>query len=465
MNIVSIHFKIIRCLHQEIYTIGDLSFILGIADFKIRKYIKDLEYILDANGNSELYRMIKGKSQRINELKKLQNFLPEERKSYIILKFMYEDMLNLSKLSEELNVSRRTIVNDIAALKPFLNQYDIDIESLPFQGIQLKGSEYFKRIVFKIYILKNINSIEYLPIKLKDILEFIISLTEIESITKTIKEIVKNVEYTPNGIELSRLHLLFAVALIRSNYFDESLKILSYKDSYKIDALLSRFIYLTNYEKKSIKEYLDSKNFFNIINKEKDIINKLKNIIKIINKEFNTNIKEDLELIMRLYGIFKCYEFKRELNFKDFYLFNKSLSEKELQKFNKLKKILKNYLIEIDSYELISIIALFIVEINKDASKKIKKLRDIVIVYRYLNPINLKELCYNLEIYDLITENKFVYVNNLNDYLKNNQVEHVIIFEDLEIACDNVTISKVSLPITQNTKLNLKNLGSYDEKN
>lgn len=458
MNIVSVHLKILRCLHHEMYSITDLSFILGIADFKIRKYIKDLEYILNVSGNLELCRMIREKSQEVNELKRFQSFLPEERKSYIILKFIHEDMLSLSKLSEELNVSRRTVVNDITALKSLLNQYDINIKSLPFQGIQLEGEECFKRMVFEIYILKNINSIKYLPSRLKDILEFVISLTELESITKMVKEIIKNVEYKPDGIELSRLHLLFAIALMRNNHFDESLEKFSYKDSCEIGTLLSQFLYLTNYEKKTITEYIDSKNFSNIIIKEKEIINKLKNIIKVVNKEFNTNIEEDIKFIMRLYGVFKCYEFKKRVNFNDFYLFNKNLSKKELQKFNKLKKILKNYFVEIDSYELIFIISIFIVEINKDISKRIEKIKDIIIVYRYLNPINLKELCYNLEIYDLVTEDKFVYINNLNNYLKNNKVEHIIIFQDLEILCENIIISRILLPITQNNKLNLKNI-------
>ena len=456
MNIVSVHFKILRCLHHKKYTIADLSFILGIAEFKIRKYIKDLESILDVRGNNELHNFIRKFPEKIDELKKLQNFLPDERKSYIALKFIHNNLLSLSKLSSELNVSRRTLVNDLSDLKILFKQFNLEIESIAFQGIQLKGKESNKRVIFEIFILKNISSIKYIPYKLSEILEFIISLIELEEIANAIKNITRDVECSPTGMGFYHLQLLFCVSLMRINNHDDSLDIMS-EVFPEIDDILAPFLYLTNYEKKMIMEYLMNKNFSKILENEENLIKRLKNIVEIINKEFNSNIKFDLKIIMRLYGIVKCYEFKKMIDFKEFYLFNKNLNKNELKKFEKLKKILQSYFPGIDSYELIFMISIFIVEINKDVNTRLEKLKNIIIVYRYLNPINLKELCYNLEIYDLITEETFIHINNLKEYLKNNKVEHIIIFEDLEIP-NNSIVSRILLPITQGDRLKLRNI-------
>lgn len=456
MNIVSVHFKILRCLHHEKYTIADLSFILGIAEFKVRKYVKDLEYISNVNGNSELHEFIRRYPEKINDLKKIQSFLPDERKSYVVLKFLHNDMLNLSKLSDELNVSRRTLVNDLAELKDLFKEFNLQIESVAFQGIQLKGREADKRVIFEIFILKNINNVKYMPSKLKEILEFIISLAELEEIASAVKNIAGDVEYTPNGMGLYHLQLLFCVALMRNNNYDESLDLI-YELSYEIEGLLSSFLYLTSYEKKMIMDYLEGKKFSKILENEEKLIEKLKNIIKTINKEFNSNIKPDLKIIMRLYGIVKCYEYKNILGFKDFYLFNKKMNENELKKFKKLRKILQSCFVDIDSYELIFMISILIVEINRDTNEKLEKLKNVIIVYKYLNPINLKELCYNLEIYNLVTEDKFIYINNLREYLRDNKVEHIIIFEDLEIPNNNF-VSRFLLPISRGDRLKLRNI-------
>lgn len=47
MNVTSIHFKIMHCLKKNIYSISELVEILNISEFKVKRYTKDLEYLLE----------------------------------------------------------------------------------------------------------------------------------------------------------------------------------------------------------------------------------------------------------------------------------------------------------------------------------------------------------------------------------------------------------------------------------
>ena len=462
MKIVSVHLKILRCLHHELYSTTELAFILGIQEFKVRKYLKDLEYILKSSENVELCKVIKNSPNKVQTIRRIQTFLPEERKSYIILRFIYEDLLNLTKLSEELNISRRTLANDLVELKKILNNFELEIESFSFQGIRLKGKEINKRKVFELFILKNLNTISYLPNNLKKIMMGIRALSERKEVCKIVKKTIESIEFPISGLGIGHIELLICIALIRQNFIDDSLISNSrepYDSNYnELYFELKNILFLTDYEKKMVIDYCIRRKYENIIIEDKEIIKKLEQFIEIVNKEFKVTIKSDVNLLMKLYGLYKCYEFKKTLGFKDFYLFNKNLGEKYSEIFKNLKKLLENYFEDIDSYEMIFMCSIFMVEIFQDINKKVQKLKNVIIVYKFLNPINVKDLCYELEINDILNEDNFVYINHYKEYIKENKVTYVITFEDFDIFDEKVQILRLLLPITQLDKLKLKSI-------
>ncbi|SFG47370.1 BglG family transcription antiterminator [Sporolactobacillus nakayamae] len=77
---------------------------------------------------------------------------PENRaKSLIAQLLAANEPITMDDLSEQLNVSRSTLVNDLTRMRVTLDPYELVIKGKPNQGIQLQGSEWHKRL----YILQN----------------------------------------------------------------------------------------------------------------------------------------------------------------------------------------------------------------------------------------------------------------------------------------------------------------------
>jgi lichenan operon transcriptional antiterminator len=89
---------------------------------------------------------------------------PEKRaKSLIAQLLTAKQPITMDDLSEQLSVSRSTLVNDLTRLRVTLEPYDLVIKGKPNQGIQLQGSEWHKRL----YILQNNDHILDHPIEKK----------------------------------------------------------------------------------------------------------------------------------------------------------------------------------------------------------------------------------------------------------------------------------------------------------
>ena len=120
MNVTSIHFKIMYCLRRNIYSTSELAQILSISEFKAKRYIKDLEYLFEEESIENIHNKINKVPKIIKKLRKKQSFTPEERQIYIILKFLKTDIINLSQISADIGVTRRTLTKDLNELKEIL---------------------------------------------------------------------------------------------------------------------------------------------------------------------------------------------------------------------------------------------------------------------------------------------------------------------------------------------------------
>lgn len=79
MNITSIHFKIMHCLKKNIYSISEVVEILNISEFKVKRYTKDLEYLLEEESIENIHNKINRTPQIIEKMRKKQSLTPEER--------------------------------------------------------------------------------------------------------------------------------------------------------------------------------------------------------------------------------------------------------------------------------------------------------------------------------------------------------------------------------------------------
>lgn len=87
-----------------------------------------------------------------------------QRYFYLSLKLLLEDKINLEKIREELQVSRSTITRDIQFLKKKLKEKNIEIYSIPWQGIFFRTNDKNNRYEFLCELfMKLYYEFEYLP--------------------------------------------------------------------------------------------------------------------------------------------------------------------------------------------------------------------------------------------------------------------------------------------------------------
>lgn len=460
MNITSTHFKILKCLSCECYSFQELVLILGISEFKIRKHIKDLESIFKINGIKNIYTTLKKDSWKISEIKILQSFSSDERETYILLNFLFNETINLSKLSLELDITRRTVANDIVNLKKYLVKFNLDIESFNSIGIKLKGHEINKRQIFELYILKILREERYLPEKLKKLLKKINKIRESDEVYKIVSYILNITELPSSGLALRHIETLISISMIRRKHLDSSITNFKLEDNTNSDInnFLSLFNFCTNYEKYMINHHYNLRNYNNIIIYQTEYIKKIQSLLTIFNENFNSTLLLEKNTIIKLYSVFKSYEFKKTFNIKEFYLFKKNLSEEYLQLFDTVKNIILSSLENIDSFDLMTISSIFIDLLSKDFIININKLKNIVVVYNFINPLIIRDLCLNLGLHESISNFKIIYINHLKYHIKNNPIDFILTFENIELSELEIKHLNFKLPLTSMDKLKLKNI-------
>lgn len=452
MNITSIHLKLLKCLEHDSYSLKELSLILGISESILRRNLKDLEDILGFSNILKNNEKILLSNNKITAQKDNTEFLIEERKAYIILKLLFNELINLTELSTNLRITRRTIAYDIKSLKNDIEIFDLKIESLNSIGIKLIGDEINKRKVFELCILKFLRDLDYLPKPLRELLNEVKKVIEFKGVVQIVKNILDYLNLPSSGLFIRHLEILTAISIIRKDIVDSSLnekKLNSTnKPNFKIKEYIDNISFFTHYEREAILFYCSLKDYENILNNEKEALRRMENLLSIINLEFKCNLKLDKELITKLYSILKSYDFKIKFKIKEFYLYNKTLSNDSFFMFEKIKKIILKNFKGIDSFDLMVLSIIFLELINKSHSSKNKEFKNLTIVYNFLNPLIIDDLCKKLKIEKIMNKSNYVYINHLEDYLKNNSVECFLIFEDIDLSISNLPIIKLTLPIS-----------------
>lgn len=130
-------------------TFKSLSEILKVNERTIRydietinkKFLEKNIPIIENIGKGTLF--LKEPDKVSNFLKKLSNinFINEHREIIILIKILFQDLININKLCEELDLSRTTIKETIKELKEILDVYNLKLELVPKQGLMLMGKE------------------------------------------------------------------------------------------------------------------------------------------------------------------------------------------------------------------------------------------------------------------------------------------------------------------------------------
>ncbi len=129
--------------------IKELEKIFKISERTVRNDIDKIDRYLLENSLSGINKTYGGvlKIEDIEKVKELfyneslTGFSSEERVEYIVIKSLLEKNLNLTHFSEELDVSRTTIANDIKDVKKLLDEFSIELEADHKNGFLIKGLE------------------------------------------------------------------------------------------------------------------------------------------------------------------------------------------------------------------------------------------------------------------------------------------------------------------------------------
>lgn len=460
MNVTSIHFKIMYCLRRNVYSTSELAQILNISEFKAKRYLKDLECLFEEESIENIHNKINKVPKIIEKLRKKQSFTPEERQMYVILKFLKADIINLSQISEEIGVTRRTLTNDLNELKEILEKFHLEIKNLTRYGIILEGKESDKRSFFNLYLIKISIEQKYLPKAFDGILQKFQELKKEYNVYNIVKEMLTFMNIQDNTFAFLNLELKSYISILRKEYqdFSTDIKIEEVEEDRKFREFLKKTKLYTNFEINLIIETSRKQYKGNLMNLYPEKTIEAEKLIRFIGESTKTDIKITKELLARIMLIIIVRDYKIEFNINEFYIFNNAIGKAYLIPYKKISELLKEYFEEIDSFDLASLAMTFLTNIYLDNQNKIEKVKDIAIVYNFLHRDMIIDLCEDIGLKRDEQMYKLISIFDFEEYLMKNNPKIVITFEDIDFSKYNIEdrLVEFNFPITKYDKLKLK---------
>lgn len=466
MIITSLHLKILSCLIVDSYLPREISDILNISISKTTRYLSDLQYILKEKSSLGMHKKLKKNPKIMEDVKEIQKLTPKERVCYLILQFLKSNIINLTSISEEISVTRRTLAKDLQCLKKELRFFHLEIVSYNSCGVSLEGFEKNKREFFELYFIKMFIEEKYLPSVFQDFFNEIKELKKEYKVLDIINEIYEI--YEEWGIlrhTYVSLHIevLIYISIIRKKFEDESIK---KKDSIeddkvrnmeKLNIILKKINFFSNYERASIEEFYLKRNMDYFFETNKKEILELKNLLKYLSEELKMEVKLNKKLLIKLTTIIAVMNFKKQFDIVEIYFFNGRVAQDYFNKFKLISSLIKKYYKDIDSFDNTILSMIILNEINKNVEKKIEKLKDLVIVYNFLSVEFIKEVYIELGLNELINNIKLISYRDIDSYLDFNRVNGIIIFEDIRLdkKYDDIKKVRFNLPIINLDKFKL----------
>ena len=215
--------------------------------------------------------------------------------------------------------------------------------------------------------------------------------------------------------------------------------------------------FYSKFEIETIGNYCYKRKKSRFFIENKLIINEVYKMIDSLNKYLNLNIKLTNNFLIRLVFMFLIIKHKQEFKESDFYPFNNNAGENYLNEFLLISKFIKKYFISIDSSDLSIITIMIINKIHLDFEKQIGNLKDITIVYNFLDEEFLTNACVELGLSKLINNINFIPLYKLDQYTNIHSINKIILFENIKLsACyKDTTCIKINFPITRLDKVKL----------
>lgn len=443
--------KILELLFQEKYSIDDLAKLLNLNPRTIRYNIEDLNRALVKHNLSEIQKdkdLFYLDKKEIFKIKKLissnSTLTSIDRRDYLLTKLLLNHEIVLSHESTVLDVTRRTLNNDLLEIKKFLRKYQLEIEAIPGKGVKVYGNSkvinglligfftkflsaginlktIFKDILFSLVDEKKLETILFktniLLIKLKkepQIYSFyaIISIIILSFTPKEDKEF----PYKLQNIDLKKYEEI-------KSFFKEELQLELPDDYISIIIEILKSKYMSDFElilEKNMPFFFDElqRNIFKDIEIKKRLKNKILNLIRISDFKSRFNISE------------------KNIEVSD-------LPEYNLELFDFLESLLRKYFRSFETEDVILLTRFIQSEINREQKNNRKK---IIIVDNSLNHFAGKkvgdflEKIYNVEVIQYLPVYKLKYF-----LAQDRKVDMIVTLINLEFEVTDIPVYEIEL--------------------
>lgn len=440
MKITKEHIKILECLLYDNYSTEEISEILCIPQCKIRRHLR------------ELFSFYKTKN--ITELKKIKNLISttknsldiskKDRINYIFFNFFKTNIINLNKISLELNVSRRVLSKDLEEAKIILNKFDLQYQSLNSKGIELIGDEFKKKELFNLILFNLFIERNYLPNLFTPLFESFnqIITKDIQNfILKKIKQRYK-IEHTYLILEIE---LLIYIGIIRNKHVSN--------------------LYQLKNEIKLILDFCNKNNEHNLFKHYPDKVKEVTKFLDYLNRFIMLSDNLPIDVTKALVTRFRLIdEFKKPLKVKKFYLFNKNFEKEHKDFYINLTNLIEIYFKKLYNYQIDTLDKITFFLILKEFVYPTKNINVIpnknIIVYNFLQLFLLNNAVKDLNK-EAIFISEIVSVYALNAYLKNNNVKNILIFENIHLENftnlnNEIAVMNLSFPLENSDFFKIK---------
>lgn len=433
MYLNSKHMQVALLLKKsEIDDYKILSKMLNFTPSSFFSYLREIESVVLNKNETDikiLMNDIRNTKNLLYLIKKKQHITKDERISYIIFKLLKDRLINITKLSEELNVTRRTLNYDLETIKTKLSIYKIDLIPYKNIGLTIFGKEISIRRMFLGYIIKFFIEKNFLPKLIRDEFANFLKQSNYKSLSKNISnlDIEDNDSFYYNELVLISAGLAFS-------YLEENLETTSIKinDNFSLNIvdccvnyfndLLQKRCYIHEEFSSQLNEYL-------------------KHFEKVIAIFFNFKIDDNIYKILPIKKWLVFLYVKDVFDIKDLYFIN--ILKNELpSKVNLLANKLKVKIPKVSLYD--SFIIYFFIS-NLIDTEIISLKENAIFVYKNIPTSLVENIVKKIEKVYAVEITKTVRFKNINFYLKNNYVSTVYSLENFDLTKSHVKHIKLSI--------------------
>lgn len=359
----------------------------------------------------------------------------EERKDYILIKLLTKNKVVLNHESTLLDISRRTLNYDLETLKLSLKKDNIELYSVPQQGIYIRGDEFNIRNILTNYLTKYFIEKDKNLKLINNLIESSFGKDELILAKKLVLNLIKKLDFLLPPEDFYSIISIYLVSNLRKIYVNKSYINLDFS-SLKSEKY---FILLKNngFQDLEYEELLSIINILKNINPDDfdlkyPFIQKATIFLQELEKLLNTKLKITKELLIKVSNGIRIGEFKAKVNISE-KIIKKPFEENNNFIFNAVEELIK---LQIPNFhnEDILFLAIVIKEALDDFTihKNLKK--NIIIIDNSFDHLygkllkNYINTIYNVNIITIIDEYK---VDIIHDY--HNILDCIITLEELTI--------------------------------